>query len=47
MKTEYILIDFDVIFTIQSSEFIKSRNLASKLKKTEKKPKKIHLSTKN
>ena len=31
------LIDFDVIFPIQSSEFIKSLNFGSNLKKTAKK----------
>jgi len=32
MKTGSILIDFDVIFPIQSSEFIKSLNFGSNLK---------------
>ena len=33
MKTGYSLIDFDVNFPIQSSEFIKSPNFGSQLKK--------------
>ena len=33
MKTGYILIDFDVIFPIQSTEFIKLLNFGSNVKK--------------
>ena len=33
IKTGYSLIDFDMIFPIQSSEFIKSLNFGSNLKK--------------
>ena len=33
MKTGYILMDFDVIFPVQLSEFIKSVYLGSNLKK--------------
>ena len=33
MKTGYILIDFDVIFPMRSSEFIKPLNFGSNLKK--------------
>ena len=41
-KTGYILIDFDVIFPIQSPEFITSLNFGSNLKKKncKKKPEK-------
>ena len=34
MKTGFFLIDFDVIFLMQSSEFIKSVNFGSNMKKT-------------
>ena len=34
MKTGSILIDFDVIFPMQLSEFIKSVNFGSNMKKT-------------
>ena len=48
MKTGYILIGFDGIFPIQSSEFIKSVNFGSNLIKTARKNhKKIHFSSKN
>ena len=33
MKTEYILMKFDVIFPVQLSEFIKSVNFGKNLKK--------------
>ena len=42
MKTGYIRIHFDVIFSIQSLEFIKLLNFKSNLKK-----KKLHFSPKN
>ena len=45
MKTGYSQIDFDVIFLIQSTEFIKSLNFESNLKKLEKKLQ--HFSPKN
>ena len=48
MKTGYILIDFDVIFPIQSSEFIKSLNFGGNLKKKlQKIPTFLYFSTKN
>ena len=34
LKTGYIVIDFDVIFPMQSSEFIKALDFGSNLKKT-------------
>ena len=37
MKTGYIMIDFDVIFPIQSSEFIKSLSFESNLEKLQEK----------
>ena len=37
METCNSLVDFDVIFPLQSSEFINSLNFGSNLKKTEKK----------
>ena len=43
IKTGYILIDFDVIFSIQISGFIKSLNFGSNLKKTARKNLKIFI----
>ena len=43
IKNGYSLIDFDSIFPIKSSEFIKSHNFGSNLKKTAKKKSFFHL----
>ena len=45
MKIGYSLIDFDVVFPIQSSEFIKLLNFENKLKKAAKKPTIFQLKT--
>ena len=48
MKTGFILMDFDVIFLMQLSEFIKSVNFESNLKKKlQEKPKLFRFSPKN
>ena len=48
MKTGSILIDFVVIFPIQLSEFIRSVNFGSNMKKNSiKKAKKSHFAPKN
>ena len=43
MKTGYILMDFSVIFPMQLSEFIRSMNFGSNMKKNCIQKKKIHL----
>ena len=47
MKTRSILVDFDVIFPMQLSEYVKSVNFRSNLKKMHTKPKKIYFLPKN
>ena len=47
MKTGFRLIDFEVIFPMQSSEFIESLNFGSNMKKMEEKPQIVHFSPKN